>query len=55
MCHYLGDLLCSQHAKYSTQQVHAALFPEAIAEPAKTLAQLKQGISQHMQRKHARA
>ncbi len=41
--------------KYSTQQVHEALFPEGITAPAKTLAQLKQGIGQHMLGKHARA
>ena len=39
--------------KHSTQQVHAALFPEGL--PAKqTLAQLKQGVAQHMRSSHAR-
>jgi hypothetical protein len=27
---------------------------DAAAEPTKTLAELKQGIAQHMQRRHAR-
>lgn len=39
--------------KHSTQQVHAALFPEGL--PARqTLAQLKQGVAQHMRSSHAR-
>jgi antitoxin PrlF len=41
--------------RHSTAEVHQALFGDApaAATPAKTLTELKQGIRQHMQRRHA--
>jgi antitoxin PrlF len=39
----------------STSDVHEALFSgDALRQPAKTLAELKQGIRQRMQQRHAR-
>jgi antitoxin PrlF len=51
-----GDSIVVRRAvQSSTNDVHEALFPGAEAgTPAKTLAELKQGIRQHMQRRHAR-
>lgn len=51
-----GDRIVVERAKrHTTKEVHAVLFPEGrqVAAPAKTLAELKQGIRQHMQRRHA--
>lgn len=51
-----GDRIVVERAKrHSTDEVHQALFPDAPSsgEPAKTLTELKQGIRQHMQRRHA--
>ena len=51
-----GDRIVVERAKrHSTAEVHLALFPDAPSsgEPAKTLTELKQGIRQHMQRRHA--
>jgi len=41
--------------RHSTTEVHQALFADSasVKSPAKTLADLKQGIRQHMQRRHA--
>ena len=52
----VGDTITVKRAvRSSTRDVHEALFPKAdSAAPAKTVAQLKQGIRQHMQRRHAR-
>lgn len=42
-------------ARSSTLNVHEALFSNGGPDaPAKTLTELKQGIRQHMQRRHAR-
>jgi antitoxin PrlF len=51
-----GDSIVVKRAvRSSTHDVHDALFPQGnSAAPAKTLAELKQGIRQHMQRRHAR-
>ena len=55
-----GDSIIVRRAvRSSTANVHAALFPGAVADTsantsAKTLAELKQGIRQHLQRRHAR-
>lgn len=52
-----GERIVVGRAKrHSTAEVHQALFPDAspATEPAKTLVELKQGIRQHLQRKHAR-
>jgi antitoxin PrlF len=51
-----GDRIVVERAKrHSTAEVHQALFggPSAVAAPAKTLAELKQGVRQRMQRRHA--
>ncbi len=51
-----GDRIVVERAKrHSTDEVHLALFADAPpgGEPAKTLTELKQGIRQHMQRRHA--
>lgn len=51
-----GDKITVKRAVRScSSDVHDALFPEgASTQPAKTLKELKQGIAQHMQRRHAR-
>ena len=51
-----GDRIVVERAKrHSTAEVHQALFgaPSSAAAPAKSLAELKQGIRQRMQRRHA--
>lgn len=52
-----GDSIIVRRAvRSSTREVHEALFAnEGPGTPAKTLAELKQGIRQNMQRRHARA
>lgn len=55
-----GDIIVKRAVRSSSADVHMALFPEAAQEPAsagavKTLAQLKQGIAQRMQRKYGKA
>ena len=51
-----GDSITVKRAvRSSTCDVHDALFPEGdSAAPAKTMAELKQGVRQNMQRRHAR-
>jgi len=50
-----GRITVERAVRHSTAEVHEALFagnpPAGV--PVKTLAELKQGIRQHMQRKHA--
>jgi bifunctional DNA-binding transcriptional regulator/antitoxin component of YhaV-PrlF toxin-antitoxin module len=51
-----GDRIVVERAKrHSTAEVHQALFadPAPTGVPAKSLAELKQGIRQRMQRRHA--
>ncbi len=51
-----GDRIVVERAgRHTTAEVHQALFAGAppAAEPAKTLAELKQGLRQRMQRRHA--
>ena len=51
-----GDRIVVERAKrHSTAEVHQALFSGAApsAGPAKTLAELKQGVRQRMLRRHA--
>ena len=51
-----GDRIVVERAKrHSTAEVHQALFADqpAVGVPAKSLAELKQGIRQRMQRRHA--
>lgn len=50
-----GRITVERAVRHSTAEVHEALFaakPPAGA-PGKTMSELKQGIRQHMQRKHA--
>ena len=54
-----SNIVVKRAASSSSSEVHAALFPAgesepAAAHPAKTLAQLKQGIAHHMRRKHGK-
>jgi AbrB family looped-hinge helix DNA binding protein len=47
-----GDRVVVERARrHTTAEVHQALF--ATAPPAKSLAELKQGLRQHMKRRHA--
>lgn len=50
-----GRVSVERSVRHSTAEVHQALFGDglAAAAPAKTLTELKQGIRQHMQRRHA--
>ena len=51
-----GDRIVVERAtRHSTAEVHQALFPRPApaGTPAKTLAELKQGVRQRMQRRHA--
>jgi len=51
-----GDRIVVERAKrHTTAEVHQALFSDVApgAAPTKTLAELKQGIRQRMQRRHA--
>lgn len=50
-----GRVTVSRAVRHSTAEVHAALFGDAAqpAANAKTLAELKQGIRQHMKQRHA--
>jgi len=50
-----GRIMVERAVRHSTTEVHQALFADSVSvkPPAKTLADLKQGIRQHMQRRHA--
>jgi AbrB family looped-hinge helix DNA binding protein len=50
-----GRVTVSRAVRHSTAEVHSALFGDAPAAPppAKTLADLKQGVRQHLQQRHA--
>ena len=50
-----GNIIVKRAVRSTSNDVHAALFggDENLAS-TKTLAELKQGIAQHMQRRHAR-
>lgn len=51
-----GERIVVERAKrHSTAEVHQALFggTAAVVAPAKTLAELKQGIRQRVQQRHA--
>lgn len=51
-----GRVSVERSVRHSTAEVHQALFGEeaAMPAPAKTPAELKQGIRQLMKRRHAR-
>ncbi len=48
-------IVVSRAMRHSTAEVHQALFgsPATAAAPAKSLAELKQGVRRRMQRDHA--
>jgi antitoxin PrlF len=46
------EFIVKRAVRSSTQDVHQALFPDGTS-PAKTSADIKQGIRQHMKRRHA--
>jgi len=48
-----GRISVERSVRHSTADVHQALFGDAQSEPAKTAAQLKQGIRQRMKRRYA--
>jgi AbrB family looped-hinge helix DNA binding protein len=50
-----GRITVERAVRHSTDEVHQALFADSVVRnaPAKSLAELKQGIRQHMQRRHA--
>jgi antitoxin PrlF len=51
-----GRITVERAVQHSTAEVHSALFGDAApapTAPAKTLAELKQGIRQQMQKRHA--
>ena len=50
-----SNIVVKRAARSTSAEVHAALFNDDSAHgPAKKLAEFKQGIAQHMQRRHAR-
>jgi antitoxin PrlF len=50
-----SNIVVKRAVRSTSSDVHAALFGKGkSAEPAKTLKELKQGIAQHLQRRHAR-
>ncbi len=50
-----GRVTVHRAVRHSTSEVHQALFAEVAPETApKTLAELKQGVRQHMKNRHAR-
>ena len=53
-----GDRIVVERVRrHTTTEVHEALFAGAppAGAPAKTLAELKQGVREHLRRRHARA
>ena len=50
-----GRITVERAVRHSTAEVHQALFADTVpvSGTAKTLAELKQGIRQNMQRRHA--
>jgi AbrB family looped-hinge helix DNA binding protein len=50
-----GNIIVKRAVRSTSNDVHSALFgDDDLLDPAKTLVELKQGIAQHMQRRHAR-
>jgi antitoxin PrlF len=48
-----GRIVVRRAARYSSEDVHQALFPRRAAKP-KTLDEIKDGISQYVRARHAR-
>ena len=54
--HEGGRVTVQRAARHSTVEVHTALFDDRATQAArKTLAQLKQGIREHVKSRHARS
>ena len=50
-----SSIAVKRAARSTSKDVHAALFADGnMPEPAKTTAELKQGIARHMRQRHAR-
>jgi AbrB family looped-hinge helix DNA binding protein len=47
-----GDIVVRRAGRFSSEDIHRALFPEGPPKP-KTLKELKEGVREHMRRKHA--
>ncbi|MFL5279258.1 MAG: AbrB/MazE/SpoVT family DNA-binding domain-containing protein [Myxococcales bacterium] len=48
-----GAIVVRRAGRYSSAEVHAALFPQGAGKP-RSLPELKAGVRAHMQRRHAR-
>jgi len=48
-----GAIVVSRAGRYSSEDVHRALFPRGAPKP-RTLEQLKEGIRRYTQKRHAR-
>jgi AbrB family looped-hinge helix DNA binding protein len=49
-----GDLIVVRRAhRHTSSEIHAVLFPEGPPEP-RSLVELKEGVREHMRRRHAR-
>ena len=48
-----GAIVVCRAGRYSSEDVHRALFPRGVPEP-KTLKQLKEGIRRYTRQRHAR-
>ena len=48
-----GAIVVSRAGRYSSEDVHRALFPKGVPKP-KTLDELKEGIRRHTRKRHAR-
>ena len=48
-----GEIVVRRAGRFSSEEVHAALFADDVPE-RKSLKDLKQGIGDHMRKKHAR-
>ena len=50
-----SNIIVKRAVRSTSKDVHTALFGDNdLPEPAKTLAELKQGVAHYMQRRHAR-
>ena len=47
-----GEIIVRRVTSYSTEDIHRAAFPDGPPE-RRTLAEMKEGIRQHMRKKHA--
>ena len=49
------EVIVRRAGRHSSADVHEALFPQGTAEQEQASADVKEGIRQHMRRKHARS